>query len=196
MAFSTAALERLGLRVRPEEFARLVEEALADIFPPRRDTSPRQALTPEEVRALEEGGAVLEPRAHGAESPLVRTAAEYAALLADGEAGRQAAECLGVDASRVRQRLAAHTLYGIKQPSGWRLPRFQFTERGLVPGFERIAPRLIGVDPVSVARWFTGPHLDLTLEDDDTPIAPRTWLELGLDPGVVTALADELHGGA
>jgi len=176
MAFSTAALERLGLRVRPEEFARLVEEALADIFPLRGDMSPRQALTPEEVRALEEGGAVLEPRAHGAESPLVRTAAEYAALLAAG--------------------FTVRTLYGIKQPSGWRLPRFQFTERGLVPGFERVAPRLIGVDPVSVARWFTGPHLDLTLEDDDTPIAPRTWLELGLDPGVVTALADELHGGA
>lgn len=194
MALSTAAFERLGLRVRPEEFARLVEEALAEILPPRRDTAPRRELTREEVRALEEGGAVLEPRAHGVESPLVRTAAEYAALLATGFTVRQAAECLEVDASRVRQRLAARTLYGIKRPPGWRLPRFQFTERGLLPGFDRVAPRLAGVDPVSVARWFTHPHVDLTLDEDDTPIAPRTWLELGLDPGVVAALADELHG--
>jgi hypothetical protein len=94
----------------------------------------------------------------------------------------------------VRQRLAARTLYGVKLTSGWRLPAFQFAARGLVPGFERVAPRLAGVDPVSAARWFTHPHVDLVLGDDEAPASPRTWLELGRDPDGVAALADELHG--
>jgi hypothetical protein len=104
-----------------------------------------------------------------------------------------------VDGSRVRQRLAAHTLYGVKHGAEWRLPQFQLTELGLVPGFERVAPRLVGVDPVSVSRWFTRQHVDLcvaTEHGDEVPVTPRAWLEAGRDPDVVAALADELQGVA
>ena len=124
----------------------------------------------------------------------MRTAAEYVAVLASSLTVSEAAQHLGVDGSRVRQRLAAHTLYGIKQPSGWRLPRFQFAHSGLLPGFERVGPRLVDIHPVSVVRWFNRPHGDLTL--DDEPVSPRAWLELGLDPDRVAALADELGGVA
>ena len=194
MTLSTRAFERIGLRVRPEEFAQLVEEALAEVLPLRPGPAPN-VLTIEEARILEEGGGALEPRARGADSPLVRTAAEYVAVLASSLTVPEAAQHLGVDGSRVRQRLAAHTLYGIKQPSGWRLPHFQFAHSGLLPGFERIGPRLVGIHPVSVVRWFNRPHGDLTL-DDDEPVSPRAWLELGLDPDRVAALADELGGVA
>lgn len=196
MALRTDAFERIGLDVSSDEFERLVEEALEQILPPRRVTAPLRDLTRDEAGVLEEGGVSLEPRARGAASPLVRTAAEYAALLASSLTVPLAAERLGVDGSRVRQRLAAHTLYGIKRPAGWRLPQFQFIDHGLLPGFERVAPRLTGVHPVSVARWLTRPHVDLTVGDDERPIAPRAWLELGLDPEVVASLADELRGGA
>lgn len=195
MSFSTAAFDRLGLRIAPEEFARLVDEALDQVLPPRRPAPPLEELGADEVRALERGGAALQPSVAAEESPVVRTAAAYVAVVASSLTVAQAAERLGVDASRVRQRLAAHTLYGIKQPSGWRLPLFQFTPHGLLPGFERVAPRLVGLHPVRVARWFNQPHSDLR-DGDDVPLSPRAWLELGLDPDVVAALADELHGVA
>ncbi len=193
MAIDTAPLQRLGLRLRPDEFESLVEEALAQVLPTQRITAPLGELTPEEARVLRQGGAVFEPRAEGVESPLVRTAAEYAALVASALTVAQAAEHLGVDGSRVRQRLGAGTLYGIKLSSGWRVPRFQLAERGVVPGFDRVAPRLTSVHPVSVARWFTRPHVDLVL-DDDGLISPRDWLQMGRDPERVAALADELRG--
>ncbi len=203
MALSTATFERVGLRVTPDEFERLVAEAIERVLPVRRSAAPRQDLTHEEAQVLEEGGASLQPRAAGADSPLVRTAAEYAALLASSLSVAEAAARLGVDGSRVRQRLAAHTLYGMRQRSGWRLPQFQFGERGLIPGFDQVAPRLAGVDPVSAAHWFTQPHPDLTVSDAstgkrgaevETAVSPQTWLELGRDAAVVAALADELQG--
>ena len=203
MALSTAAFDRVGLRVPPEEFERLVAEAIERVLPTRRSAVPRQDLTTEEAQTLEEGGASLLPRATGADSPLARTAAEYAALLASSLTVAEAAARLGVDGSRVRQRLAAHTLYGIRQRTGWRLPRFQFGERGLIPGFDQVAPRLAGVDPVSAARWFTQPHPDLTVPaasstahgvEVETAVSPQTWLELGRGAAVVAALADELQG--
>ncbi len=49
----------------------------------------------------------------------------------------EAARLLGVDPSRVRQRLGERTLYGVKTARGWRLPAFQFDldqPDRLVPG--------------------------------------------------------------
>lgn len=192
----TAAFERLGLRVGSDEFLRLVDAAVEDFLPTRATSDPRHELTPDEVRLLEASGVPFQPRATGPDAPLVRTAAEYAALLAGALSVPRAAAHLRVDTSRVRQRLATHTLYGIRQPSGWRLPRLQFTEDGLVPAFERLAPRLVGVDPVSVARWLSGPHPDLVIGSDETPVSPLDWLRMGRDPEPVLALATELHGVA
>jgi hypothetical protein len=210
VALSTAAFERAGLHIAPDEFERLVAEAIERVLPAQRSAVPRQDLTAEEAQVLEEGGATLRPRATGAGSPLAQTAAEYAVLLAAALSVPEAARSLGVDGSRVRQRLAAHTLYGIRQRAGWRLPRFQFGEHGLVPGFDQVAPRLAGVDLVSAARWFTQPHIDLTIattpqraqgarradevEGIEERVSPQRWLELGRDPGVVVALAGELQG--
>jgi hypothetical protein len=55
-ALGTAAFERIGLRVDPDEFQRLVEEAIERVVPIRRSTAPREELSVEEVRVLEEGG--------------------------------------------------------------------------------------------------------------------------------------------
>lgn len=194
MTGRTALFERLGLRVGEQEFEGLVEEALATFLPERAPRAARSALGEREAAALEEAGLSFERHAAGAESPLVRTAAEYAALVASALTVPQAAQRLGVEPSRVRQRLVKHTLYGIKQKAGWRLPLFQFAERGTVPNFEAVAPRLSGLHPVAVARWFTTPHADLVVGEEEQPVSPRAWLETGRDPGRVAALADELHG--
>ena len=100
---------------------------------------------------------------------------------------------LGVDQSRVRQRIARHTLIAIKG-AGWRLPLFQLDDAGqhLIPGLAAVGPRLAGVHPVTVSRWFTLPHSDL-VDEEDTQVSPRAWLLSGGNPAQVAALADELH---
>jgi hypothetical protein len=130
----------------------------------------------------------------GARSPLIQTAADYAALLATALSVPELARRLGVDQSRIRQRIARHTLIAVKDAAAWRLPLFQLDDMGqqLVPGLAAVAPRLAGVHPVAVARWFTLPHSDL-VDDEGRPISPRVWLLSGGDPDDVAALADELH---
>jgi len=83
---------------------------------------PRTELTAEERALLEAGGADLRPLGPGEDEPVVRAAAEYAALLASALTVPAAARRLGVDGSRVRQRLAARQLYGIRRPTGWPIP--------------------------------------------------------------------------
>src|SRR5688572_28885396 len=175
-------------------------EAVESALPPRPPSDARNELTEDEQRFLEESGvdlAEFAPRDRGVALALAQTAADYAALLTTALTVPDLASRLGVDTSRIRQRLARHTLYGIKDSTSWRIPLFQLddTGRALVPGLHRVAPHWVGVHPIEVARWFTLPHV--VLEDaDEHPISPRDWLLTGGDVGVVTALAEELHGVA
>src|SRR5438067_2007666 len=134
MVISTAALERIGVHVAPEDFDRLVAEALEQVVPSRPTADPRHDLPSADLEVLTRGGFELDPLPLDEDHPIVRSAAAYAALLGSSLSVAAAAARLGVDGSRVRQRLAERTLYGIKQPSGWRLPLFQFADGGLVPG--------------------------------------------------------------
>ena len=200
MTLDTAAFQRAGLSIESADFERLVMEAVERALPPRPPSDARNELTEDEQRFLEESGvdlAEFAPRDRGASSPLALTAADYAALLATALTVSDLASRLGVDESRVRQRLARHTLYGIKDGKSWRIPLFQLHDAGqaLVPGLHRVAPHWLGVHPVEVARWFTLPHVDLEGMDEQ-PISPRDWLLTGGDSGVVATLAEELHGVA
>jgi hypothetical protein len=172
-------------------------EAVTRTLPRRPLVDARADLTADEAAFLTDAGVSLEdfaPPELGARSPLVQTAADYAALLATALSVPELARRLGVDQSRVRQRIARHTLIAIKDGAAWRLPLFQLDDTGqqLVPGLATVAPRLANVHPVAVARWFTLPHPDL-IDDDDNPVSPRAWLLGGGDPAEVAALADELH---
>lgn len=57
------------------------------------------------------------------------SAADYMALLESSHSTAEAARFLGVDASRIRQRIRERSLYGIEYENAWRLPRFQFERR-------------------------------------------------------------------
>ena len=200
MVIDRARFQRAGLTLEPTEFERLVVEAVERVLPERPPVDARDELAEDELRFLADAGvdlAELAPRNRGAAAPLALTAAEYAALLATALTVSDLASRLGVDESRVRQRLAGHTLYGIKDGKSWRIPIFQLDDAGrmLVPGLQRVAPHWRGVHPVEVARWFTLPHVDLEGKDEQ-PISPRAWLLTGGDAGVVAALAEELHGVA
>src|SRR6266404_8433417 len=61
--------------------------------------------------------------------PLIRSQAQYMALLEESLSAAEAAKLLHVDVSRIRQRLRGRSLFGIEHEGGWRLPRFQFERR-------------------------------------------------------------------
>lgn len=192
MAISTRALERLGIHEQPEEIEKLVVEAMEQMVSGRYALDPKQDLTSAEKDALSRGGLVLEEIDLGREDPLLRSSTEYAALVASSLTVHQVAGMLGVDDSRIRQRLANRTIYGIKLRAGWRIPLFQFAEGHLLPGIEPVLQQLAGdLHPLAVLHWFTQPNPDLIVTDT-AATSPRDWLRSGRDPQVVAELASEL----
>jgi hypothetical protein len=193
MALSAERLRSLGVDQSPEAVEALLYRAIERAVDPRPPAKPIHELTRAEAAVLERGGVDLAPPPADADDPLLATAVEYAALLATALSVDEAATLLGVHPSRVRQRLTARTLYGIRHANVWRLPRFQFAGSRLVPGAERVFPALApGAHPVAVARWFTAPDADLVVGPDERSVSPRDWLAGGGDPGEVARLAAEL----
>jgi hypothetical protein len=193
MVVTADVLERAGIDLPVEAFERMVVEAARQMLSEAPAADARWGLTADEAAAVARSGLDVSPYRGNDEDPLARTAAEYAAIVASSLSVPEAARRLGVNPSRVRQRLAERTLYGIKMRAGWRLPRFQFTADGLVPGLEGVLPRLApDLHPVEVLAWLTTPNSDLSLNADETPVAPLDWLRSGRNPEPVAVLAAEL----
>jgi hypothetical protein len=187
MAIRPEVLTRAGIALSPERFTALVEEVVAE-FPVQGATTPLADFSPAEAEALREGGLDLSPLRPDEDDPLARTAATYATLIATSLRVPEAAQRLRVDDSRVRQRLAARTLYGIKCSDGWHIPLFQFDGDHLVPNLGVVVSHLpADVHPVSVFRWFLAPDPDLSV--DGVARSPRDWLRMGNDPAPAATLA-------
>lgn len=155
---------------------------------------PGYELTEHEELVLRDGGFDLARRALGRSDPIAQGVADYAALLETALTTKEAAERLGVQPSRVRQRLGEGTLYGIRVDSEWRLPAFQFTDGGALPGVEEVLSRLDRdvVHPVALYRWFTSPSSDLYAQDLDVELSPRQWLASGRPAEPVARIAGHL----
>lgn len=193
MAIQEEVLRRAGITLSPERFTELVEQVIAE-FPVQGAARASTDLTLAEAEELHAGGLDLSPLRADEDDPLARTAAAYATLLATSLTVPQAADRLGVDPSRVRQRLAARTLYGIRRGGGWRIATFQFEGNTLLPGIGRVLARLPAeLHPMVVFRWFHAPDPDLTV--DSRALSPRDWLRLGNDPERVAAIAADLAEG-
>lgn len=189
--FDAAELELLVGRLRAS-FAAASREAAPTVAVAERD------LPEADAAALVRGGFDLRPLSPD-EDPVARTAAEYAALLEESLPTVEVARRLGVEDSRVRQRLAGPhpTLYGWKLSGSWRVPRFQFDPahaEQLVPGLALVVPRLDrSLHPVAVARWFVAPSVDLPRPgDEERALSPREWLLAGYPPAAVADLAATL----
>ncbi len=197
MSISASFLRDHGIQLGQGELERLFKDAVQRFsLRTRAETS---ELDEHELAALSRGGLgqVVDFTDQDTPDPLGQGAAEYAALVATALPAAQAARVLGVDASRVRQRLGSEprTLYGIKHRRSWRLPRFQFDDSGagLVPGMELVLPHLdAALHPLSVVLWFTMPCPDLVPPDSEDPLSPRDWLRLGYPPAAVAVLAADL----
>ena len=150
-------------------------------------------LTEPEEAVLARGG--VEP-VSDEEALLIdaEAAAAYHRLRATSLGVEEAARRLGVNASRVRQRLAERSLYGLKDGSTWLLPAFQFQAEGLVPGLDVVVRRLPSdIGPLAVARWFDNPNSDLcTRDDQERPLTPLRWLLGGNSPERAAELAAAL----
>lgn len=186
-------LSAWGVRLSEDELAELVRESCEQLLGPYPVADPEEELPAEEIELLRRGGFATRPEELGREDPLLRSALDLSALIATSLTTREAARRLGVDASRIRQRLlGAHpSLYGIKWRGAWRLPRFQFHGRQEVPGFAEVVPHLDpALSPVAVARWLLSPSPDLVADEEgEERLSPRDWLLAGRAPAEVARLA-------
>lgn len=182
-------LARAGLRIDAAEFLTLVEDEARRLAPPNPE--PAQFFDDRERRALAEAGLDLSPYHEDEPDYRARAVAAQAVLAESALSVGAAAKRLGVDPSRVRHRLADRRLSGWKDQGGWRLPAWQFTEDGVLPGLDAVLAAVPGDEPaLVVAAFMTRPQSDLTVANE--PVSPVQWLLAGGDPRPVAALAATL----
>ena len=132
----------------------------------------------------------------------VATEADVAAAL--GEAARDwfrivreslttsdAGRLLGVDSSRIRQRLEDGSIWGFKPDGSWRVPAWQFEGGELVSGIAQVNRAFRkDLDPRSIEGFLTSPNVDLVV--GETRVSPLEWLRAGNDPAPVALIASSL----
>lgn len=194
--FIDTASRDLGMQWR--EFVELTVAVMDRMGGPALLAPTRELLPVPDQDALRRAGFDVEPRALGMEDPRAMVAAEHAALLGSALSTEEVAERLGVQPSRIRQRLNSDppTLYGVRGSSReWLVPSFQFNEQGVIPGLGKVIAALDPeLHPVSVYRWFHAPNPDLVDEElmGEEPLSPLDWLAAGQDPELVVELARNL----
>lgn len=160
------------------------------------DQGAAAALSAGEVEALASVGLSTSAWAEDAgQDPLLRTVADYMALLDTSFTTAQAAAYLRVDVSRIRQRVRERSLFGIDYDAERRLPRFQFERQQVLPGLREVLGALPDpLNPLDVAEWFLAPHpdLELDLEHGAHTVSPREWLLRAMPVETVVALARAL----
>jgi excisionase family DNA binding protein len=188
-----AYLHARGLDVGPGELAAGVKAALARVRALYYPGPGEEGLTAEEVAVARSGGLEARPRPEQGEDPLAAGVMAFASLVTSGLTTLQVAERLGVSDARIRQRLKERSLLGLRSGRSWRLPVFQFTPQGELPGWGEVCARLPeSISPVAVERWLAQPHVDLGLGEGETPTSPRQWLLEGRLAQRVADLAAEL----
>ncbi|MHB1328743.1 MAG: hypothetical protein ACYC2K_11135 [Gemmatimonadales bacterium] len=149
------------------------------------------SLTESEIEALRAAGSLVEPEQALPieERPSVRTALRQEHLLAEALTTEDVAKLLDVSTGRVRQRNAEGSLLSMSGATrGLRFPRFQFTERGELPGWATVCKALPEhANPVAVEHFLSHTHPDLA----DGEVTPAQWLAAGKPAKPVAALAEQ-----
>ncbi|MBN6038590.1 DNA-binding protein [Amycolatopsis sp. 195334CR] len=182
-------LAKAGLKVDATEFLTHVEDAARKLSPPNPD--PSDYFSAEQRDALIDVGLDLAPQAESEPDMRARTVAAHAVLAESSLTVLAAAERLGVDDSRIRHKIKDRRLAAWKAQGGWRLPSWQFTSSGLLPGLD-VVLRAVPEDqpPLVVAAFISTPQPDLVI--NDRPATPRQWLLAGGDPEPVARLTETL----
>jgi hypothetical protein len=194
-----AYLHAHGVTSRPKTLNAMLAYVIEQLPSVAHFRNPEDELACAETAELKAAGFDLDPRELGEEDPLGRSVALYAGMLAKSMSVNETAKLLGVNASRVRQRLVRErSLYGIKQGSEWRVPMFQFEGDTLVPGIDKVFAALPrSLNPVAVLSWLMTPNPDLEEprkreSGRARQLSPRDWLLTGNPPEAVVELATAL----
>ena len=117
-----------------------------------------------------------------------RSALAFADLCRASLTVEGAAQILGVDRSRISQRIADRSIYCFVDPGGQRLfPVWQFHESRIPQGLQSVFRALDGsLHPLVVNHWFQTPSVDLLV--DGSEVSPLMWLTTGGDPGAAIDL--------
>lgn len=167
---------------------------LATAVTPPSGRRPAVELPTAELAALKGVGAFRDATVIGVDDdPLLGSQAQYMALLEESLSAAEAAKLLKVDVTRVRQRLRERSLFGLEYERTWRLPRFQFERRLVIPGLAQVLAALPpDLFPLDVVDWFLLPEPELQLDSDSAPLSPRGWLLCGRPIDTVVRLAHDL----
>lgn len=187
-AVVTAVAAVVGERVEsPSVAVSATVAALSALSHPR----PRWGMPPAEAQLWRSVGARPATVSESARV-VARSAALIAQLVAASIEGDAAmAEVLGVDRSRVSQRVADRSLYCFDGPNGRLFPRWQLVGRKPLPGLREVLGVLRPtLHPLTVDHWMTTVNVDLIV--DEEPVSPVEWLASGGPGKVVAALAEEL----
>jgi len=178
--------------VSEDQFAAALEDFTDRAGPvPVVDLRPSDYFGDAQQSTLRRLGASLQPLRPGDLGPIAGLAAAHAEVVSKSLTVGALAKRLGVDPSRVRQRIYAGSLHAFKHRGEWRIPAFQIEGRQLVPGVETVAPKLSpSLHPVAVSRWFMTPNADLAL--DGEAVSPIAWLSAGGPPITVATLASAI----
>ncbi|WP_024877864.1 hypothetical protein [Saccharomonospora piscinae] len=191
---TTIALENVlakaGLNVNPSKFLALVEDAARRLTPP--SPNPSHYFSPDQQAALRDVGLDLSSQGAHDTDYRARTVAAHAVLADSALTVSEAAALLGVDDSRIRHRLKEGRLTGWKAAQGgWRLPAWQFTPSGVLPGLDVVLRAVPADQPaLVVAAFMSTAQSDLVI--NGRPATPRQWLLAGGDPELVAPLAATL----
>ncbi len=186
-------LQARGISMSVEQLFELMLEQVSEMPEVQRQASagvPREPVR----RRLADAGITFESY-EGDEDPVAASIARYSELVASSLSTTEAAERLGVGGSRIRQLLTAKPpkLYGFKDSQGgWKIPRFQFDEDGLIPGIQEVIGALeTDLHPLEVETWFEAPNPDL-LHEEEQQLSPLQWLRMGRDVETVVDIAKRL----
>jgi excisionase family DNA binding protein len=168
----------------------LVDSMLATLPVGRTRDRSESGFTEGEAEVLREGGMTFDASSYGRQ--VSRTASKHAAIMASALTVREAAALLGVSEGRVRQKVSSGRFYSVRVRGERRLPRFQFSEGGEVPGMGEVTRSVAGgVHPLQ--NFFMSPNPDLYLDaEEEVPVSPRDWLLSGGTPEAVIPMAREL----
>jgi len=147
-------------------------------------------LTTSEVAMFERAGVDLQEHPRR-DDPMMAYATEFAAILATSLTPADVAGTLDLTPVRVRQMIREGSLYAIRIEGRWHVPVFQLDGAAMIPNIGQVNERLVGLDAVSLMRWYTNrdPELD---NPDGKNLTPLEWLKAGRDVKVLLAIAPDV----
>ncbi|MCZ4278775.1 DNA-binding protein [Rhodococcoides yunnanense] len=120
----------------------------------------------------------------------------YAVLVNTAYSTAEVAALLGVDPSRVRQRIKERSVWAIKDRGDWVFPALQFeTESlraGLISGLDKVFQAVPeGLHPLAIEGLLTAPQDELRRHG--TPVTILHWLRTGGEVARALETVERLH---